>query len=120
LINSSNTVLDAKDFYPLGLEMPARGYVSGIGAKEGFTSKERDGETGTDYFGARYYMSAIGRWGNMDPLAEQYPASTPYIYVLNNPVNAVPDRIDGNLGLLTRVYRGSVSADQGHGCQRLV
>jgi RHS repeat-associated protein len=79
-------VLDAKDFYPLGLEMPARGYVSGIGAKEGFTSKERDGETGTDYFGARYYMSAIGRWGNMDPLAEQYPASTPYNYVLNNPV----------------------------------
>ena len=27
-----------------------------------FTGKERDSETGLDYFGARYYGSALGRW----------------------------------------------------------
>ena len=29
--------------------------------KEGFTSKERDAESGLDYFGARYYMAALGK-----------------------------------------------------------
>jgi RHS repeat-associated protein len=27
-----------------------------------FTGKERDTESGNDYFGARYYSSAMGRW----------------------------------------------------------
>jgi RHS repeat-associated protein len=27
-----------------------------------FTGKERDSETGLDYFGARYYGSNMGRW----------------------------------------------------------
>ena len=31
-----------------------------------FTSKERDGETGLDYFGARYYASAMGRFTSPD------------------------------------------------------
>ncbi len=32
-----------------------------------FTSKERDAETGLDYFGARYLSSAQGRWTSPDP-----------------------------------------------------
>jgi RHS repeat-associated protein len=27
-----------------------------------FTGKERDAESGNDYFGARYYASTMGRW----------------------------------------------------------
>ena len=34
----------------------------------GFTSKERDAETGLDYFGARYMSSAQGRFTSPDPL----------------------------------------------------
>ena len=34
----------------------------------GFTSKERDAETGLDYFGARYMSAAQGRFTSPDPL----------------------------------------------------
>jgi RHS repeat-associated protein len=33
-----------------------------------FTGKERDAESGNDYFGARYYASSMGRWMSPDPL----------------------------------------------------
>jgi RHS repeat-associated protein len=32
-----------------------------------FTGKERDSESGNDYFGARYYASSMGRWMSPDP-----------------------------------------------------
>jgi RHS repeat-associated protein len=32
-----------------------------------FTGKERDTESGNDYFGARYYASSMGRWLSPDP-----------------------------------------------------
>ena len=73
--------------------MPGHSYNGGVTAtKEKFTGKERDVETGLDYFGARYYASGIGRWLSVDPLAEKYPSWSPYNYVLNNPVGMVdPD-----------------------------
>jgi RHS repeat-associated protein len=32
-----------------------------------FTDKERDSESGLDFFGARYYGSALGRFTSADP-----------------------------------------------------
>jgi RHS repeat-associated protein len=32
-----------------------------------FTGKERDTESGNDYFGARYYASSMGRFMSPDP-----------------------------------------------------
>jgi len=44
------------------------------------------------YAGARYYMSAFGRWNAVDPLADAFPSHSPYNYSLNNPTNLVdPD-----------------------------
>jgi RHS repeat-associated protein len=31
-----------------------------------FTGKERDNESGLDYFGARYYVNSMGRWMSSD------------------------------------------------------
>lgn len=55
------------------------------------TQKERDNETGLDYFGARYLSSIQGRFTGVDPLLESAVPSLPqswnrYSYVLNNPL----------------------------------
>ncbi|GEM_PF-3938048 len=39
-------------------------------------------------YGARNYDPSIGRWMNVDPLAEAYFESSPYNYVANNPTNS--------------------------------
>ena len=62
-----------------------------------FTGKERDQESGLDYFGARYYASSMGRW--MSPDWSAKPEAVPYSdlanpqslnlygYVNNNPLS---------------------------------
>lgn len=60
-----------------------------------FTGKERDAESGNDYFGARYYSSAMGRFLSPDPLGNQVADfSNPqtwnmYSYAVNNPLKFV-------------------------------
>ncbi len=51
-----------------------------------FTGKERDSESGYDYFGARYYASPFSFWLSVDPLADKYPAISPYAYCTWNPM----------------------------------
>jgi len=69
-----------------------------LNTKYKFTSKERDVETGYDYFaclpkserrrkGARYYDSRIGRWLQVDPLTDLSSSISPYAYCFNNPLN---------------------------------
>ena len=56
-----------------------------------FTGKERDWETGYDFFGARYWWLA-GTWLSVDPLADKYPNISPYAYAAWNPVKYIdPD-----------------------------
>ena len=66
-----------------------------------FTGKERDAETGLDYFGARYMSAAQGRFGSADP---QEPSRrhvlnpqkwNKYVYVINNPLGSIdPDGLE--------------------------
>jgi RHS repeat-associated protein len=90
------------DYLPFGEELFAGaggrtsglGYSSGDGVRQQFTAKERDIETGLDYFGARYYGSMMGRFTSADPLIASGRAAVPqswnrYSYVLNNPLNLI-------------------------------
>jgi RHS repeat-associated protein len=59
--------------------------------RQKFTSKERDRESGLDYFGARYYASTHGRFAGVDPSSKSVQLKDPqslnrYNYVLNNPL----------------------------------
>jgi RHS repeat-associated protein len=67
-----------------------------------FTDQERDGETGLDYFGARFYDSWIGRFLSQDPelisahegvtfgrIGDDPTNLNPYAYVLNRPTSLV-------------------------------
>jgi RHS repeat-associated protein len=83
------------DYAPFGEELFSglRPNVVGYGAadstRQKFTSKERDTETGLDYFGARYYASTQGRFMGVDPLGGHIlnPQSlNKYAYVINNPL----------------------------------
>lgn len=33
--------------------------------------------------------SEIGRWQNVDPLADLFPGISPYVYCINNPINII-------------------------------
>ena len=59
-----------------------------------FTGKERDAETGYDYFGARYYSSSLGIWLSVDPMSDKYPSLSPYVYCADNPMRLVD--VEGN------------------------
>jgi len=62
--------------------------------RQKFGSKERDIETGLDYFGARYFSSIQGRFTSPDVIfADQSPGNPQswnlFSYVLNNPLRYV-------------------------------
>jgi len=94
-----------------------------------FTGKERDSESGLDYFGARYDASSMGRFMSPDPanIAGDLDESgdpqswNAYSYVANNPLNATdPDGLDcvytsqhfGNTGAVA-LERGSCTEKGG-------
>ncbi len=68
------------------------GYSSADSTHQQFTGQIRDAETNLDYFNARYYSSAHGRFTSPDPLMASASAIRPqswnrYSYCLNNPMN---------------------------------
>ena len=55
-----------------------------------FTGKERDQETGYDYFGARYREpNFLNDFISVDPLADKFIDKTPYLYCDGNPIKFV-------------------------------
>ncbi|MCB4234730.1 RHS repeat-associated core domain-containing protein [Kaistella anthropi] len=86
---SSIDVLDRNDYYPFGmnhLNLNARSYV-GQGSYKNYKYNGKElQETGMYDYGARMYMSDIGRWGVIDDLSELQLHYSPYSYVYNNPV----------------------------------
>ena len=87
------------DFLPFGEEILAGigGRSAGLGyvadnVRQKFTQKERDIESGLDYFLARYYSSAQGRFTSVDPVALTVERLTDpqrinlYAYTRNNPL----------------------------------
>lgn len=87
-------VLDRNDYYPFGMNF--MGYHSvfdamGTPYNYKYNGKELQ-DTGMYDYGARFYMPDAVIWGQHDPLSEKYYESTPYAYVLGNPIsNYDPD-----------------------------
>jgi RHS repeat-associated protein len=104
ITNQNGNVVSRHDYLPFGGEIAANqaGRNSQWGSgnddiNQKFTGKERDSESGLDYFGARYYGSAIGRFTSPDWSSTPEPIpyaslSNPqtlnqYAYVANNPLS---------------------------------
>lgn len=60
----------------------------GSSNRQTYNGKEAVGELGSNLydFGARLYDARIGRWGVVDPLAENHYEQSPFNFVLNNPL----------------------------------
>src|SRR5437867_743408 len=90
-----------RDYFPFGLDVPCMGGRCGVpgdgyldnldDTRQRFTGKERDTESGLDYFGARYFSGPQGRFTSTDPLLGSAHLADPqtwnrYTYGLNNPL----------------------------------
>lgn len=86
ITSATGSVLNESDYYPYGGESVVTDTISN---HYKFTGKERDSESGNDYFGARYFTSSMGRMLSPDPLGGSLanPQSlNKYAYALNNPL----------------------------------
>lgn len=99
ITGANGAVIGRYDYMPFGEAISSSsggrfgvvGYSSVDTLRQKFTSKERDKETGFDYFGARYYSSIYGRFISADEsLVDQQPTSPQswnlYVYGANNPL----------------------------------
>ncbi len=82
----NGSIVETHDFYPFGEEIATQPQNKD---QYLFTGKPRDMETGLDYFGARHYSSAIGRFFSPDIAPPNYKdpqTLNGYSYCRNNPV----------------------------------
>jgi len=123
ITNSSAAVVSRHDYMPFGEEIGAGigGRTSGMGfgvtdgQRQKFTQKERDIETGLDYFGARYVASSQGRFTTADPVSfstsrmYEPQAINLYAYCGNDPLTRIDP--DGRYYLGTNGKKVHVSVD---------
>jgi RHS repeat-associated protein len=98
ITNSVGNVVSRHDYLPFGEEIQsgtggrnsAQGYGGQDSIRQKFTQKERDIDTGLDYFGARYYAPSLGRFTGADNVAysktEDPQTWNQYAYCRNGPL----------------------------------
>jgi RHS repeat-associated protein len=82
-------IMQENHYYPFGMNQMGPWYeVVTPENKYQYNGKELNEELGLDWldYGARWYDGAVGRWGQVDPMAERYHNFSPYHYTGNNPV----------------------------------
>mgnify|MGYP003662854844 CR=1 FL=1 len=92
VIQVNTEIIEESNYYPFGLKH--QGYNNTVlGGNDlaqnwKFGGKEYNQELGLDWYDitARNYDPAIGRWMNLDPLAEGMRRHSPYNYAFDNPI----------------------------------
>ncbi|MPT31208.1 MAG: RHS repeat-associated core domain-containing protein [Chryseobacterium sp.] len=91
-------IIETNDYYAFGMNHLGADNLSGFGQgayqNYKYNGKELQ-ETGFLDYGWRQYMPDLGRWFGMDQLSEAYLSTSPYAYVMNNPV--MYNDVDGRL-----------------------
>ncbi|UOB16277.1 DUF6443 domain-containing protein [Abyssalbus ytuae] len=89
VISGNTEIIEENSYYPFGLKH--HGYnsvVSGVDHPYGYNGKEEQNELGLNWIDitARNYDPALGRWMNIDPLAEEMRRYSPYTFAFDNPI----------------------------------
>ena len=132
-LDEEASVISYEEYYPYGSTSyeAVRRVVEVSPKRYRFTGKERDTESGNDYFGARYYASTMGRFMSPDPSRLSILPTNPqtwnrYSYVYNNPLalrdengkwptnihNQIIDKAFPNLSPEQRQVLKNISASQ--------
>src|SRR5690606_35388901 len=91
ITNLAGTVDQHMEYLPFG-ETLVEDHLNSYNSPYKFNAKEFDAETGWYYYGARYYNPKWSIWLRIDPLAEEFPWQSPYVFTNNNPINFIdPD-----------------------------
>jgi RHS repeat-associated protein len=124
LVTGENgSVIARHDYLPFGEEIPSgyanRGadWAADDSVKQKFTGQARDSETGNDFFNARYFNGALGRFLSPDPGNAGADLLNPqswngYSYVGNNPLARVDPT---GMTWLDDIWKG-ISGFFGGGC----
>ena len=105
---ATTEILEESNYYPFGLKH--NGYTGTNlqpGYKYKYNGKELQDELGLNMYdyGARNYDPALGRWMNIDPLAEVSRRFSPFTYALDNPVYFIdPDGMKAEAGQSGNYY----------------
>ena len=91
-VSPSLRIEEQHHYYPFGLKQQYASSnprsVNISNHQYGYNGKEEQNEKGIKWldFGARNYDASIGRWMNVDPLAELDYSLSSYNYTMNNPI----------------------------------
>ena len=100
VVDGEGNLVEANDYYPYGLPLPAAGGLAGNAQPYKYGGKEllsacHGGDSGADAltglydFGPRWQSSPTALWAQPDPEAESYPGISPYAYCAANPVKYI-------------------------------
>ena len=94
VVSADGQVIERNDYYPSGCLITENIDGETVILPYKYNGKELDPMHGlyTYDYGARQYDPATMLWDRMDPLCEDNPEVSPYVYCLSNPVNIMdPD-----------------------------
>ena len=91
VVSADGQVMERSDYYPSGCMITGNITNEGNIQPYKYNGKELDPMHGlyTYDYGARQYDPATTLWDRMDPLCEENPEVSPYVYCHNNPVNRI-------------------------------